>query len=159
MSTTEYESILALAATLEGKQDWRAALEQYERAIDIDYKRPEAFVKASQMLLDNDGIWEGNRQVVDANLAVRYLKDALEWIPDSLQLVELLFHAQMHVGRLDEAVQTASTLIDLSSEKEYWQERGRDTLASLQEMPQRMNLLKWSVGTEGIDQLRRKFAA
>jgi len=157
MNATEYESILALAATLEGRQEWREALKEYERAIDINCKRPEAYIKASRMLLDNDGIWEADTQVVDANLAVQYLQDALEWIPDNLQVLELLFRAQMHVGRLDGAVQTVSRLIDLSPDKEYWRERGRNTFATLQEMPNRMNLLKWSVGTEGINQLRRKF--
>ncbi|MFW6105397.1 MAG: tetratricopeptide repeat protein [Chloroflexota bacterium] len=157
MSVTEYESILDSAAALEAKGDCIDALNEYERAIDANHERAEAYLEAAKMLLRHDGIWKGSKQIIGAERAVQYLTDALSWDKSNLSALELLFHAEMHVGELHRAVQTASRLIDLSPDKQHWREQGRRTFASLQQVPNGMRLLAWSVGSEGINGLRKKF--
>jgi tetratricopeptide (TPR) repeat protein len=156
MNTSEYESILSSAVALETTGDHITALNEYERAIKTDYERPEAYLKAAEMLLRHDGVWKEHKQVVPAAQAVQYLNDALSWNKDNVSILELLFHAQMHIGQLHRAVQTASKLMDLSPDKERWQQEGQRTFATLETMPGEMRLLTWHIGQEGISQLHKK---
>jgi len=156
MNTAEYEAILVVAAVLEEEGNYIAALNEYERAINADYKRPEAYLKAAKLLLRGGGVWRGYQQVVPVNRAVQYLKDALRWNRDNVSILELLFQAQKSIGRLHEAVLTASKLIDLSPEKEHWHEQALRTFVTLQDIPYHMNLLAVHIGSEGINQLRKK---
>jgi len=157
MDTNEYESILTSAIAIENAGDYIAALNEYERAIKSDYERPEAYLEAAKMLLRHDGVWKDHKQIVQADRAVQYLKDALAWNRDSIPILGLLFSAQMHIGKLYSAVQTASKLMDLSPDKEHWQQQGQKTFATLQGMPFQMKILAMEVGSEGINQLRKKF--
>ena len=134
-----------------------AALNEYERAIDSNYERPEAYLEVAKMLLRHDGIWKDNKQVIGAELAVKYLKDALSWDKNNIPALELLFSAAMHIGQLHLAVQTASRLTNLSPDKEHWQEQGRRTFDTLQHIPHQMKLLGWLVGSEGINEIHKKF--
>ncbi len=157
MSAAEYESILSSAATLEAKGDCMAVLNEYKRAIDSNCERPEAYLEVAKMLLRHDGIWEGYKQVIGAELAVQYLRDALRWDKNSVPVLKLLFQAETHVGQLHGAVYTASRLMDLSPDKEHWREQGQRTFATLQHIPHQMKLLEWLVGPEGINEIRKKF--
>jgi hypothetical protein len=113
-SSAQYESILASAAEFETRGDCVAALARFEEAIKIDHERPEGYLKAALMILHHDGIWTGNKQVVSADRAEQYLRDGLSWSPGNLDMLELLFSAQLHTGRLHRAVQTAAKLVELS---------------------------------------------
>jgi len=156
MDATEYDSMLTLAAALEAAGDCMAALNEYERAIKTNHKRPEAYLEAAKMLIRHDGIWESHQQVVPANRGVQYLEHALNQDMNNLPALELLFRAQMHVGELYGAVQTASKLMDLSPDSEHWRQQGQRAFATLEKIPHKMNLLAWQIGPEGINKLRKK---
>jgi cytochrome c-type biogenesis protein CcmH/NrfG len=154
--STQYESILRLAADLETQGDCASALAKFEEALKIDHECPDAYLKAAEMIIRHDGVWSGNKQLVPADRAAQYLVDGLSWSPNNTDLLALLFQAQVHAGQLHRAVQTAAKLVELSPDQAHWREQGRRTLATLEQSPQ-IALLRMSLGAQAVDNLRRIF--
>jgi tetratricopeptide (TPR) repeat protein len=155
-ASAQYESILRTAAELEAQGDCASALKMFEQALKQDHECPDAYLKAAEMILRHDGIWIGSKQLIPADRAVQYLEDGLSWSPDNMDLLKLLYSAQVHTGQLHRAVQTAAKLVERSPDKDHWREQGRRTLANLEQSPQ-IALLRMSMGPQAIDDLRRTF--
>ena len=154
---TQYESILRSAADMETQGDCASALARFEEALKLDHERPDAYLKAAEMILRHSGVWSGNKQLIPPDRAVQYLEDGLSWSPDNMDLLKLLYHAQVHAGQLHRAVQTAAKLVERSPDKAHWREQGRKTLTTLEQSPQ-IALLRMSLGPQAIDNLRRMFS-
>jgi cytochrome c-type biogenesis protein CcmH/NrfG len=154
--STQYESILRTAADLESQGDCALALKTFEEALKLDHERPDAYLKAAEMILRHDGVWSGSKQLIPADRATQYLEDGLSWSPDDMDLLKLLYSAQVHAGQLHRAVQTAVKLVERSPDKDHWREQGRRTLANLEQLPQ-IALLRMSMGPQAVDNLRRTF--
>ena len=126
-----YETILSSAAELETKGDSLAALAEYERATKLNHERHEAYLRAAEIVLNHSGVWKDHKQVVTPERAVQYLKDALSWEQDCLPVLECLFRAQRMTRHYNDAVITASRLVDVSPDRGRWLEEGRDALDAL----------------------------
>jgi hypothetical protein len=152
------DSIIRSAETLESQGDCVSALAKYEEVLKQDHACADAYLKAAEMILRHDGIWSGGRQVIPAERAAQYLVDGLSWVPGNIDMLRLLYSAQLHAGQLHRAVQTAAQLVDRAPDKDHWREQGRRTLANLEQSPQ-IALLTMSLGPRAIDDLRKKFAS
>jgi hypothetical protein len=151
-----YESILHSAADLENQGDCVSALAKFDEALKLDHECSDSYLKAAEMILRHDGVWSGNKQLIPADRAAQYLVYGLRWSPDNMDLLTLLYSAQVHSGQLHRAVQTAAKLVEHSPDKAHWCEQGRRTLANLEQSPQ-IVLLKMLLGLQAVDNLRRIF--